>query len=317
MAAISSSLVLGVVAALLATLAHAQDRACAGEFSLCPNNGACALTFEACSQCTRGQYSCPLSQSCASSADGIVSQCPGLAGTHFDMSLPIEKRLDYLFAQSWTLPEYISQLTDNATEIPRLSIPAYVWLNDDQHGVKQPYATAFPNGASFGSAWDVDSMLEVGLALGTEARGVHNSLLDKSAEKGGEGWPGTLKNGAGLTGYSPNVNLVHDPRWGRANEVMSEDPLLTGDLVAAYVAGMQNISGADLVGSGKPLLMASCCKHAIIYNVENIPVDRTQFNAVIGARDLWETYLPVFESCVEAGKSQSVMCSCEQRERSS
>ncbi len=33
------------------------------------------------------------------------------------------------------------------------------------------------------------------------------------------------------------------------------------------------------------------------------------FNAVVGARDLWETYLPVFESCVEVGQAQSVMCS--------
>jgi beta-glucosidase-like glycosyl hydrolase len=98
--------------------------------------------------------------------------------------------------------------------------------------------------------------------------------------------PGSLKNGAGLTAYAPNVNLVHDPRWGRANEVMSEDPLLTGALVAAYVRGMQNNSGADLVNSGAPLLMAACCKHYAVYNVEDLPVDRTQFNADVSARDL-------------------------------
>ena len=274
-------------AAAAAAAAAAQERACAGEFSLCPS-GACALTFETCGNCASGQYSCPLTADCAASAAG-VAQCPGLAGTHFDVSLPLEKRLDALMAMSWSLPEMISQLTDNATEIPRLGVPAYVWLNDDQHGVKQPYATAFPNGCSFGAGWDAASMTNVGLALGTEARGVHNSLLDKSAEHGGEGWPGTLKNGAGLTAYAPNVNLVHDPRWGRANEVMSEDPLLTGALVAAYVRGMQNNSGADVVNSGAPLLMAACCKHYAVYNVENIPVDRTQFNADVSARDLWET----------------------------
>lgn len=183
-----------------------------------------------------------------------------------------------------------------------------MWLNDDQHGVKQPYATAFPNGASFGAAWDADTMLAIGLALGTEARGVHNSLLDKSAEQGGEGWPGTLRNGAGLTAYAPNINLVHDPRWGRAQEVMGEDPYLTSTLVAAYVSGMQNISGADLVNSGAPLLMAACCKHYAAYNVETIPMDRTLFDANVSARDLWETYLPAFEACSMDGKSQSVMC---------
>ncbi len=49
------------------------------------------------------------------------------------------------------------------------------------------------------------------------------------------------------------------------------------------------------------------------YNVETIPSIRTRFDAVVGARDLWETYMPVFEQCVGQGpgqgKGQSVMCS--------
>lgn len=201
-----------VIASALALAAGAQ-RICYGEFSYCNNTGACALVQEQCAQCPSGQYACPLSTSCFATPSDF-STCPGLTGTHFDSSLTIEQRLDYIFAQNLTVAEMISQLTDNATQIPRLGIPAYVWLNDDQHGVKQPYATAFPNGASFGASWDVATMTAMGLALGTEARGVHNSLLDKSAEEGGEGWPGTLKNGAGLTAYAPNLNLVHDPRWG-------------------------------------------------------------------------------------------------------
>jgi beta-glucosidase-like glycosyl hydrolase len=76
---------------------------------------------------------------------------------------------------------------------------SYVWLDDDQHGVKQPDATAFPNGNSLGASWSPELLTRVGMAIGTEARGVFNSLLDKSAEEGGEGWPGTLKNGATLT----------------------------------------------------------------------------------------------------------------------
>ena len=88
---------------------------------------------------------------------------------------------------------------------------------------------------------------------------------------------------------------------------MSEDPVLTGALVAAYVTGMQN-SSTDALAANGPLLSAACCKHYAIYNVENIPMDRTKFNAVVGARDLWETYLPVFEACITGGRSQSVMC---------
>ena len=71
--------------------------------------------------------------------------------------------------------------------------------------MKQPDATAFPNGASLGASWNAPLLFDVGLAIGTEARGVFNSLEDKSAETGGEGWPGTLRNGATLTAYAPNV----------------------------------------------------------------------------------------------------------------
>jgi hypothetical protein len=45
------------------------------------------------------------------------------------------------------------------------------------------------------------------------------------------------------------------------------------------------------------------------YNIETIPGTRTYFDATVGARDLWETYLPVFEACVQEGHGQSVMCS--------
>ena len=57
--------------------------------------------------------------------------------------------------------------------------------------------------------------------------------------------------------------------------------------------------------------MTPQCKHFAVYNVENIPQDRMTFNAVVGARDLWETYLPVFEACARPtrGASMSVMCS--------
>jgi beta-glucosidase-like glycosyl hydrolase len=89
---------------------------------------------------------------------------------------------------------------------------------------------------------------------------------------------------------------------------MSECPHLSGSLVAAYVNGLQNSTNPSAAVDG-PLLAVACCKHYAIYNVETIPQVRTQFNAVVGARDLWETYLPVFDACINKGHSQSVMCS--------
>ena len=144
------------------------------------------------------------------SSNNFLTSCPGLNGTHFDTSLSLEARLDYMFSTPWSTEEFVGQMTENATFISRLSVPAYNWLNDDQHGVKQPDATAFPNGASLGATWDTALLHSVGLAIGYEARGVHNTLGDKSGETGGHSWPGTLRNGVGLTLYAPNVNLVHE-----------------------------------------------------------------------------------------------------------
>jgi hypothetical protein len=64
--------------------------------------------------------------------------------------------------------------------------------------------------------------------------------------------------------YAPNINLVHDPRWGRANEVFSECPILSSSLVVSYINGLQNSTNPSALNT--PLLAAACCKHFAIYN---------------------------------------------------
>ena len=54
-----------------------------------------------------------------------------------------------------------------------------------------------------------------------------------------------------------------------------------------------------------------CCVDYAVYNIETVPTDRHHFNAVVGGRDLWETYLPVFQACTAEAKGAHVMCSCE------
>jgi hypothetical protein len=39
--------------------------------------------------------------------------------------------------------------------------------------------------------------------------------------------------------YAPNMNLAKDPRWGRSQEVYSEDPHLSSEMTVSFVAGMQ------------------------------------------------------------------------------
>jgi len=59
------------------------------------------------------------------------------------------------------------------------------------------------------------------------------------------------------------------------------------------------------------LLASCCCKHYAAYDLEKLAngTDRTQFNAIVNVRNMWETYLPVFKACVVEAQSSSVMCS--------
>jgi beta-glucosidase len=51
------------------------------------------------------------------------------------------------------------------------------------------------------------------------------------------------------------MNLVRDPRWGRAQEVYSEDPYLSSQLTENFINGAQGPPNEHY------LLTAACCKH--------------------------------------------------------
>lgn len=79
---------------------------------------------------------------------------------------------------------------------------------------------------------------------------------------------------AGLTYWSPNVNIFRDPRWGRGQETPGEDPMLTARYAISYVKGLQ--------GDGTGLKVAACCKHYTAYDLDQWnEVDRFHFNAKV------------------------------------
>lgn len=83
---------------------------------------------------------------------------------------------------------------------------------------------------------------------------------------------------AGLTFWSPNVNIFRDPRWGRGQETPGEDPTLTSKYAVAYVKGLQGTDGGD----PNRLKVAACCKHYTAYDVDNWKgVHRYTFNSVV------------------------------------
>ncbi|CAI9765614.1 unnamed protein product [Fraxinus pennsylvanica] len=200
------------------------------------------------------------------------------------------------------LTEKVQQLVNKATGISRLGIPAYEWWSEALHGVSNtgpgvhfnetvPGATSFPSvilsAASFNSSlWYI-----LGQVVSTEGRAMYNVGL------------------AGLTFWSPNVNVFRDPRWGRGQETPGEDPLVVAKYAVNYVRGLQE-TGQEGNFSSESLKVSSCCKHYTAYDVDNWKgVDRFHFDAKVTPQDLEDTFQPPFKSCVEEGHVSSVMCS--------
>ena len=85
----------------------------------------------------------------------------------------------------------------------------------------------------------------------------------------------------------PTINLHRSPYGGRHFECMSEDPLLTGELAAAYVRGLQARG------------VAATPKH---YVANDFETDRFTVDVVVDERTLRELYLRPFEhAVVDAG----------------
>lgn len=205
------------LSAARAESSSASTHACLGEFTPCRKTRECVMDESFCGTCKPGQYLCPSDQkTCVDSAADYV-KCPKMKGTHLDWTLPIEQRLDFLVAHT-SLDTQIQQLMNGPPPINELGIPAYQWLNDDQHGIGRTTAraTVFPNGCAMGAGWNKDTAYNVGRILGIEARGLHNGFLHNTSYGEDAQYRQMDCNGCGITLYAPNLNLARDPRWGRA-----------------------------------------------------------------------------------------------------
>lgn len=188
-----------------------------------------------------------------------------------------------------TVDEKISQMMNDAPGIERLGIKPYNWWSEGLHGVgRNGRATVFPQPIGLGATFDPELVQQIGAAISTEGRAKFNVAQKIN----------NYSIYAGLTYWSPNVNIFRDPRWGRGMETYGEDPYLSGTIGTAYVKGMQ---GDDPFY----LRAAACGKH---YAVHSGPEkDRHSFNAIPSKRDLFETYLPAFKMLVQKGHVEAIM----------
>ncbi|MEV6851102.1 glycoside hydrolase family 3 C-terminal domain-containing protein [Actinoplanes sp. NPDC051411] len=157
----------------------------------------------------------------------------------------------------------------NVTGIPALCIPN-LGLQDGPAGVGDGLdgVTQMPSGTATAATFDPDYAQQYGSAIGAEFAG----------------------KGANVA-LGPTVNIIRDPRWGRAFETYGEDPYLSGLMAAADVKGIQSQG-----------VMASV-KHAAVYNIEH-PAG----SVTVDERTLQEIYLPAFQTAIANSAPASVMC---------
>ena len=188
-----------------------------------------------------------------------------------------------------TVEEQMWLLNHRSPGIKRLGIPEYNWWNEALHGVARAgTATVFPAPIALAATFNEKLIREIGGCIADEGRAKYN-------EYSRQGDRGIYK---GLTYWSPNINIFRDPRWGRGHETFGEDPFLTGVMGRAFIEGLQ---GED----ERFLKAAACVKHFAVHSGPEAL--RHEFDARVSQKDLWETYLPAFETCVKKARVEGVM----------
>jgi beta-glucosidase len=200
-----------------------------------------------------------------------------------------------------TLAEKASQMiSSQAVAIPALGIRAYGWWNEAAHGVAREQTndggnpptnintTSYPVDLSMGSTWNPELMYREARMISDEAREVFRD------------------NALDLNFYSPTINLGRDPRWGRNDEVFSEDPFLTAAIAAQFVNGME---GKDPAGH---LLPEAHGYVKVNTTLKHFAANNSEFNRRTGSSDmddrtLREYYTAQFRRTIGQGDPASIM----------
>ncbi|MCR5351521.1 MAG: glycoside hydrolase family 3 C-terminal domain-containing protein [Bacteroidales bacterium] len=232
-------------------------------------------------------YKCFLTGMAALSAVCALAQ-QGPTPIYLDTSYSFEERATDLVSRL-TLEEKQSLLGNNMAAVPRLGIKGYNVWSEALHGVlagANPAVgllgpTSFPNSVALGSSWDPALTEWMASAIADEARAIFQT--------------GTK----GLTFWSPVVEPVRDPRWGRTGESYGEDPFLAAEMSRGFVRGLM---GSD----PKYLKAVPTAKH---YFANNSEFDRHVSSSNMDSRDMREFYLYPYKRLIEDEKLPSIMSS--------
>ena len=211
-------------------------------------------------------------------------------------SIPVYKNTSYSFQERavdlvsrLTLEEKQALLGNNMAAVPRLGIKQYNVWSEALHGVLAGAnasvglqgPTSFPGSVALGSSWDPDLLELEASVIADEARAIFQT--------------GTK----GLTFWSPVVEPIRDPRWGRTGESYGEDPFLAAVMSGGFVRGM--------MGDDPNYIKAvPCAKH---YFANNSEFDRHVGSSNMDSRDMREFYLYPYKELIEKDNLPSIMSS--------
>nr|WP_246221479.1 glycoside hydrolase family 3 N-terminal domain-containing protein [Phytoactinopolyspora mesophila] len=151
----------------------------------------------------------------------------------------------------------------------RLGIPALVH-EECLTGLAAWQAATFPTPLAWGASFDPDLVEQMGRAIGSSMRtlGIHQGL-------------------------APVLDVIRDPRWGRVDECIAEDPYVVGTLGTSYVRGLQSAG------------VHATLKHFVGYAASQAGRNHAPVHA--GPREVADLLLPPFEMALFDGDARSVM----------
>ena len=158
--------------------------------------------------------------------------------------------------------------------------------------------TSFPNPVNLGASFNKSMWETMGDVIGHEIRALF--LAGATETNKGSGRPHI-----GLNCWSPNINVNHDPRWGRNQEVPSEDPVINGLFGTDVTKRMQRSPDESrfLQGVNTPKHWNTCSLE------DSEGVTRFDFDAQINNLTFADSWLPAWKASVVVGKAMGVMCS--------
>ncbi len=181
------------------------------------------------------------------------------------------------------MAEWTNKIQKYFVENTRLGIPV-MFHEESLHGNQSKDATVFPTPLAMSSSWNEALMTEVYSHIAEEvrSRGGHEVL-------------------------APVLDITLDPRWGRSEETMGEDPYLVSRLGVTIVKAYQ---GDKEVLDKKHV--AATLKH---FGVHGQPEGGSNVGPTFAdERTLRTVFFPPFKACVMEAKAMSLMpCYAEVR----